>query len=129
MRPAIEIGQTLTCHVTGKAFTAARDGFTTNYATDAQGRIYSDEGVDITQRREMGARKGPVGAYVSSDCKRVTGWKGNTLGTITQATRGRVGFCPDGLYVTVRDVHGGYWHGRNAGPGMCITLRPSKAQH
>jgi hypothetical protein len=123
----ITLGQSLTCHHTGKAFTAARDGISFNYALDREGHVFSDEGVNLRELAQVEAHSGPVGCYVSSDAKRVTGWKGNTLGTITQATRGRVGFCRDGLYVTVKDAQGRYWHGRNAGPGMCITLRPSKA--
>lgn len=47
------MGQVLTCHETGKRFLAARDGVSMNYATDSEGRTYSDEGVDLCERRGL----------------------------------------------------------------------------
>lgn len=120
------IGATVTCAETGRAFIVARDGCSFNYATDAAGRIYSDEGVNIRERRELLDRTRPFGCYISGDGKRVTGWKGNTLGTVVRSSRIRNPFGGYLLAVTVCDVHGGYWHGRGAGEGMCITLRASK---
>lgn len=123
----IPLGSMLTCHETGKAFTAARDGCSVNYARDGKGYVYSDEGVDVREKRELLDRSRPFFAYVSSDGKHVTGWKGNILGRITWSTTHRTGFGGSKLlYINVVDVHGGKWHGKGAGRGMCITLRPSK---
>lgn len=133
--PDIRIGDVLTCAETGKQFFAARDGISVNYARDAEGNIYSDEGVDIRERREMLDRSRPFGCYVSSDGKHVTGWKGNVLGDIVRAKRIALPFgwrCSftrgtDYNAYTVRDVHGAYWHGKGS-PGVCINLHPSKSK-
>lgn len=126
----IEFGQSLTCAETGKHFVAERDGISVNYARDSQGNIFSDEGVDIRERREMLDRSRPFACYISSDGRTVTGWKGNILGAIVdwspcQLTR------PSWIHgrayrsIKVRDVHGGAWYGRGS-PGVCVTLRPCK---
>lgn len=126
----INFGDTLTCAETGKQFTAAADGISTNYARDNQGNVFSDEGVDIRERRELLDRSKPYFAYLSSDGKRITGWKGNTLGTVIYSRPcklSRMSFTHGKDYqsVFVRDVHGGTWYGRSS-PGVCITLRPHK---
>lgn len=121
----VELGSTVHCHVTGKDFVTARDGCSFNYAWDRFGNVISDEGVNIAERAELLDRTKPFGCYLSSDGRHVTGWKGNILGhAITWS--GRVGFCRDGCYVKVTDIHGKQWHGKNSGKGMYITLRPTK---
>lgn len=125
--PAIEIGDVLTCAVTGAQFVAARDGISFNFARDSAGRPVSDAGVDLAERRELLDRSKPFDCYLSSDGRSVTGWKGNVLGTVTRSSKARTGWHGTWIVaVSVTDVHGGHWHGRGRGPGMCITLRPSK---
>lgn len=126
-RPNIHIGDTLTCGETGKTFTALSDGFTTNYATDAHGNIYSDEGVDIRERRELLDRTRPFYAYISGDGKHLVGWKGNVLGDVVYHTTGCSGFVHSMHFYRIRDIHGGEWYGRNGGSGMCIILRAKKS--
>ena len=121
----ISIGDTLTCAETGATFIAAIDGCSTNYARNAAGEVFSHEGVDIRQRRELLDRTKPFSCYVSSDGNSVTGWKGNVLGRVVQRGVGG-GFGGRMLHVRVRDVHGGMWHGKGAGNGFCITLRAMK---
>jgi hypothetical protein len=126
----INFGDTITCAETGKQFVAAQDGISTNYARDAAGNVYSDEGVDIRERRELLDRTKPYFAYLSSDGTRVTGWKGNTLGHVAYSrpcklTRMSYTHGKEYQSVFVRDVHGGTWYGRSS-PGVCITLRPHK---
>lgn len=121
----VEIGDTLTCAETGKQFVAGRDGCSTNYARNNAGEVFSDEGVDIRERRELSHRAGPFCCYVSSLGGTVTGWKGNVLGQIVRSSIGG-GFGGRMLHVRVRDVHGGLWYGKGAGAGMCIMLRPTK---
>ncbi len=121
--PIIEIGQILTCTETGKQFTAARDGCSVNYARDREGNIFSDEGVDIREKREMSDRSKPFCCYLSRDGRHVTGWKGNILGRVTWSSESRTGLT----HVRVIDVHGAMWHGKGSGAGMCIRLHPSKA--
>lgn len=122
----MKIGDIAVCYETKKTFVIKQDGYSFNYATDSDGRIYSDEGVDILQKRELLDRSKAFVAYVSSDGKFITGWKGNVLMSIVWKKSGAVGFCRDGLYVNCVDVHGNKWHGKNAGAGMCIKLRPMK---
>jgi hypothetical protein len=61
-----------------------------------------------------------------TDGSQVTGWKGNTLGVITRCNVTRSNFGGDLTHVRVRDIHGGMWHGKGAGRGMCINLYPMK---
>lgn len=122
----INFGDTLTCTETGKQFIAAQDGCSTNYARNGDDEIFSDEGVDIREKRELLDRSKPFFAYLSSDGRSITGWKGNKLASAI-SWNGRVGYCRDGCYVNAVDVHGQKWHGKNGGKGMAIVLRPSKA--
>lgn len=126
----VSLGQVLTCAETGRQFVAARDGISFNYARDGAGNIFSDEGVDLREKRELLDRSRPFGCYISSDGRRVTGWKGNTLGTIfdwSPCKLSRVSFTHGREYrsIKVRDVHGGLWYGRGS-PGVCVTLRPAR---
>jgi hypothetical protein len=121
----INFGDVLTCTETGKQFTAVQDGCSTNYARDKNDNVFSDDGVDIREKRELLNRSKPYFCYLSGDGKRITGWKGNTLGNAVSYS-GRVGFCRNGCYVYATDIHGGKWYGKNAGRGMCITLRAKK---
>lgn len=128
IQPKSLIGNPLVCHETGKAFVGEVVGFTTNYARDAQGHVFSDEGVDIRERRDMLDHSKPFYCYISSDGTKATGWKGNELGRVTwsKSTNARCSFGGYYKSYNVRDVHGAMWHGRGAS-GMCITLRPMKA--
>lgn len=128
-RPVIEMGQTLTCSVTGKQFTAARDGCSFNYAWSRDGAIVSDEGVDISEKRQLLDRTKPMVGYLSTDGKRFTGWKGNTLGRVTWSSESRTGFHGSRItHVRVTDVHGAGWYGKGSGFGMCIVLRARKGR-
>jgi hypothetical protein len=127
----IEVGQTLICTETGKQFVASRDGCSFNYATDREGNIFSDEGVDARERRALLDRSKPFTCYFSSDGKRITGWKDNTLGYVVYSKTcklGRLSFTHGKEYrsIVARDIHGGLWYGRGS-PGICITLRAKKA--
>jgi hypothetical protein len=124
--PVITMGQTLACAETGKQFIAARDGCSTNFAWGSNNEIFSDEGVNIREKRELLDRIKPFYCYLSNDGKTVGGWKGNVLGHVEWLTHGAVGFARNGCYVSVIDVHGNKWYGKNAGKGMCITLRARK---
>jgi hypothetical protein len=124
------IGRTLTCAETGKQFIGASDGFTTNYARNDAGEVFSDEGVHLREVRALLNRSSPFTGYLSSDGKRLTGWKGNTLGHVVDSNPcelTRLSHTHGKYYqsVRVRDVHGREWYGRGS-PGICIRLRPTK---
>lgn len=121
-----EVGSTVVCAETGRLFTVERQGITFNYGYDSENRVYSDEGILIRTKRQLAERKGPIGVYVSSDCKSVTSWKGDKLGRVTWSEVKRSGFAGRLLHVNVVDEFGGYWYGKGCGAGMCITLRPMK---
>ena len=127
--PVINMGDTLICGETGKPFIAARDGCSVNYAWRRDGTVVSDEGVDIAERRELLDRSKPFFCYLSGDGRRVTGWKGNTLGIVTMGSESRTGWYRSTItHIRVTDVHGGRWYGKGAGRGMSIVLRPSKGR-
>ena len=121
-----ELGKLVTCVETGKQFVVARDGCSFNYGHTSQGELLSDEGVDIRQHRDLLNRTAPFFCYVSCDGRAIAGWKGNTLGRITWSNESRNNWGAKLLHVRVVDVHGGMWHGKGAGTGVCITLHPSK---
>jgi hypothetical protein len=126
-RPQINIGDTLICSVTGKQFVAEMEGCSFNYALGHDGRIYSNEGVDIAERQELKDRAKPFFCYLSGDGKTITGWKGNVLGRVVWSSVAHNGFHGSPItHVNVIDVHGGKWHGKGSGNGMYITLHPSK---
>ena len=126
----INVGDTLICHETGKQFTAEKQGCTFNYATDSAGNVFSDEGVDLAEKKELRDRSRPMGGYLSCDGKRFTGWKENILGYVVRSsivtlthfsyTHGKTMQA-----VRVRDIHGALWYGRGS-PGIHINLRPMK---
>jgi len=124
------IGQVITCHVTGKEFIGAVVGYSTNYARDSEGRIFSDEGVDIQQKQDLLDRSKPFTGYISGDGKSLTGWKGNHLGAViwTSPVRlARWSHFHGKAYAAyrIRDIHGGFWYGRSS-PSMCINIRAAK---
>jgi hypothetical protein len=125
-----EVGQTVTCAETGKAFVVTTDGFTFNYAQDDAGNVYSDEGVDLREKRELLDRSRPFVGYLSSDGNHLTGWKGNILGRVVSRSTVRLtrwsyihGRTIEA--VRIRDIHGRLWYGRG-NPGIAITIRAMK---
>ena len=125
------IGKSLVCTETGKTFIGESVGFTTNYAKNGKGEVFSDEGVDIREKRELLDRTKPYYAYVNGDGKLITGWKGNKLAEVYQswsiALAGNSHFHSNKSYkfFRVRDIHGKCWYGRGS-VGLCITLYPYK---
>lgn len=132
IQPVSHIGEMITCVETGKVFLGEAVGCTTNYASDAEGNLFSDEGVDIRQKRALLDRTKPAYGYLSSDVKYFTGWKGNTLGTVVAKwtiNNSRQSWVHGSTMqaVRVRDVHGNLWYGRGNG-GIAITLRAMKGE-
>ena len=122
-----KIGDIVTCAETGKPFIVQCEGAGLNYAHDAAGNIYSEEGVAIRNRRELLDRTRALSAYISDDGRHVTGWKGDVLGDIVQWMSTLRGFGDSEiLCFRMKDVHGQWWSGRGAGKGRYCTLRAMK---
>ena len=122
----IELGKTiLTCTETGQKFLAqSESGFTTNYAKDKEGNIFSDEGVHIRLKRNIIEDK-IIGCYVSCDGETIQGWKDNQIlgKVICRYTRNN-GFCGKLDHIEVRMFDGSIWKGKyNAKTMQCVTLR------
>ena len=67
------------------------------------------------------------GGYISSDDSMITTWTGGKLARITRTGVSRSGFNGSEIHsYRATDRDGRVWYGRNGGPGMTITLRPSK---
>lgn len=118
-----KVGETVTCAETGKTFIVAKDGCSFNYATELNGSILSDEGVDIREKRNLLDRSRPFFCYLGNGT--VTGWKGNVLGRVVSSHTVEV-FGYKCVQVRVVDVHGGRWYGKGSEEGMCIRLYPNK---
>lgn len=123
----INVGDVLTCAETGKQFMARPDGCSFNYCRTRAGDVLCDEGAVIRERRALLDRSRPFTGYLSADGKRLTTWKGATLGDVLYINE-RAGRGLSGLtHIRVRDVHGAMWYGKGAGRGMWVTVRPCKA--
>lgn len=124
----IKIGDTLTCHITGKQFTAqVVNGFTTNYATDGKNNVYSDEGVTIATRRDISnGISTTLYATHKTHGSAITGWKGDKYGEIIGVTEWER-YSRYGAYkmyaLRVRMFDGSIWQGRVSEQSGAITLR------
>ncbi len=99
----------------------------TGYARVDGNQLCCYECADSRRRAEMLDRSRPFSAYISGENgATLTTWTGGLLGHVAGHSTYRNNWGALIHCYSVRDVHGGYWHGRNSGPGMCITLRPSK---
>jgi hypothetical protein len=96
------------------------------YAQTRDNRMVCFDCADARQRADLLDRSKPASGYVSADETRVTTWTGGFLGRIVSQSSHRNNWGARIYCYSVRDVHGNYWHGRNSGASMCITLRPSK---
>jgi len=125
------IGKVITCAETGKTFLGATVGVSTNYATDSYGNYYSDEGVDLRERKELLDTSKPYFAYISCDGYYITGWKGNNLMRIISSVTcklTRMSYTHSAeSYKSIRaiDDNGQVWYGRGSA-GFCVTLRAIK---
>lgn len=63
------------------------------------------------------------GAYIDSAGARLVSWPGGELGRVISHGYSRAGAWGGLHYWTVRTPDGRTWHGRNGGPGMCLTIR------
>ena len=84
---------------------------------------------DCCHTRDLEAlrdRSRPFGGYISTDGRTLINWTGRALGRVVSASTYRNNWGARVHCYTIRDAHGGYWHGRGAGPGMYVRLRPSK---
>lgn len=124
----IGAGVVVRCNETGEQFTTKQVGYTMNYARDAAGRVFSDDGVTIFTRRAISSRK-PVTLYISGvrQGADVTGWKGDVHGKVvahTSWTRWSIYGSYDMHSVQVRMFDGSLWRGRFGGMNECVTLKP-----
>lgn len=115
----------LRCAVLGVDFIAKRDGISTNYARDAQGRIYSDAGVLEAMKRDIRARK-PLTVYANG--REVTGWKSSArVGHIVGGHVFWHNWAAQMKHITVRMFDGSLWYGKYSHMrGDAVTLRPYK---
>jgi len=102
--------------------------FTAGYATLPDSRRICYACADAAQREELKDRSRPFCAYLSGDGSKVVTWTGGELMRVTRETGWRIfGSSRNrGACVTATDCHGQRWHGRGAGRGMAIKLRPCK---
>lgn len=110
--------------------TATAEGIGTGYATMPDGRTLCYPCADDSERATMHARGAagePMTAYLSGDALTVTTWSGGHLAAVQAHTVSRSGWHNSEVhYVRAVQTGGRVWSGRNAGPGMVITLRPLK---
>lgn len=123
----VTLGAVHVCHETGLEFVTARDGCTFNYCLDRDNNIYSDDGANLSQLRELSNRSKPLGCYLSSDGKHITTWKGFKLGSVTCESVSSTGWHGSKItHISVIDAHGMPWYGKGSGRGMHIVIRPAK---
>jgi hypothetical protein len=122
------VGDTLTC---GHVRPAMPTPGGTGVATTRDGRTFCYPCADASER-EAFETADTFTAYVSMDGRRLTTWPG---GTLAHTVIGRHGVSRSGWHGS--EVHSWRfftgigaarteWYGRNAGPGMVITVRRAK---
>jgi hypothetical protein len=117
------------CDDCGNAFPIYPKGHCggTGYANCSDGKTVCYPCADKRQIAELLDRSRPFVGYLSSNTNRFTTWTGGELGRVVALTEAYSGFHGSRqTIVRVRDVHGALWHGRGAGAGMAIKLRPMK---
>lgn len=121
------IGKTIVCAETGKTFIGESvNGFTTNYARDSKGNVFSDEGVYIRSKKELLTEQ-KIFAYVSCDGKSIQGWKeDHKLMQVIASWEAQSGFAGKMFYFDARDENGQKWHGKAKEFGRCITMKKVK---
>jgi hypothetical protein len=120
------------CRKCGNPFPPRQPGHcgSTGYVTMSDGWRICYPCADKNEREFLKDRSQPFVAYLNSDCSRVTTWTGGELMRVESKSSRR---NPRGIYsseiVSIRaiDCHGGRWHGRGGGGGLCINLFPSKS--
>ena len=93
-------------------------GCAAGYATTAEGRTMCYACADDAQRETMRTADRITAYQSGSD---ITTWSGGKLGRIV-TTGKRHPWSRERHYVSVRDVHGQWWHG-TAADGMWASLR------
>jgi hypothetical protein len=116
------VGETKTCAYTGKSFVIESDGYTFNYAVDAGGNIYSDEGVYLKAKADLEAGA-PCCGYMSDNC--ITTWKGQKLMNCSAWLIRKYSFS-EVWGVHAYDRKGRLWKGRSGGTGMWANLKLAK---
>lgn len=121
------IGKTIVCAETGKSFIGASvNGFTTNYARDSKGNVFSDEGVYIRSKKEL-LTESKIFGYVSCDGKFIQGWKEDQkLMRVIAKWESNSGFAGKMFYFDARDENGQKWHGKAKEFGRNITMKKVK---
>jgi hypothetical protein len=67
-------------------------------------------------------------AYIDGQGLHATTWTGAHLARVVRHTVSRNGWQGSQIHAWgFVDLAGAYWHGRNAGPGMVITVRRAKS--
>ena len=96
------------------------ESFTTGYGIDKDGRKHC---YDCCAAMDLECLKNErrFSGYLSSDGKSLTNWPGRVLGRVV-VTGKRHPWSRGRYYVSVKDVHGGWWSGVGA-PGEYCSLR------
>lgn len=116
------IGKKIVCASTGKVFIgASNNGFTTNYAHNDKGEVFSDEGVLIEAKKQLKSEDKVFG-YLSG--KNIIVWKEDqVLMKVTAVWKTKSGFCGEMLNVEAVDEFGKKWYGKAKENGYCITMK------
>lgn len=121
-------GSRFMCATCWRIAPATHEGsFSNPYGIDTAGGLHCLECCHWRDLQRMRDRSGPFACYVSTGGRTVSNWPGSILGHVVASSSHRNNLGARVHCYTVRDAHGAHWHGRNAGPGRCITLRPSRA--
>ena len=116
------IGKKIVCASTGKVFIgASHNGFTTNYAWNDKGEVFSDEGVLIEAKKQL-KTESKISAYLSG--KNIIVWKADqVLMKVTAMWTSRSGFCGKMIKVEAVDEFGVKWYGKAKEDGYIITMK------
>jgi hypothetical protein len=116
------------CATCWRLFPARIPGqFSSPYGIDRAGGLHCLDCCHLRDVQKLKDRGKAFFAYLSQDGRTITNWPGGELGRAHSVGHSRAGWHGATIYrFHVRDVHGEWWQGRGAGPGMCCTLRAMK---
>lgn len=119
------IGTKFICADCGQEIAIISDGYTVNCATKSSGEKVCNT---CAKNGEIwhAENDDKVFAYLSSDGRKITDWKGNTLATVTANWDIVNNFAGKLTCIRATTNNGRKLYGKGPGKGMYIRLRPCK---
>ena len=118
-------GEIFACDDCGMEITIVKEGCSFNYARKRNGNKVCNSCAFREEIRHV-ENDDKIFAYLSSDGRRITDWKGNTLARVTANWEIPNNWARKLTCVNATTNNGRKLYGKGLGGGMYIRLRPTK---